>query len=104
MPWKQAWKVLDGWERLHRVAVVRIWDVDGEGDWDGYSELTRIDGITCCGQAGRLSMPGLFSRMGLERCAHCCRAAGVEPGGGIPGNCDECGPEDAWQLVEAASV
>lgn len=99
MTWKQAWKVYGRDEdRLHRVALVRIYDVDKWGEWDGYIELTHIDGITCCGLAGRLSMLGIFGRMARERCAHCCRAAGVERGGGIPGNGGECGPVDAWQV------
>ncbi len=90
MEWKEAWKVLPSWHVLHRVAVIEARDEPDSDTW--------IDGVTCCGQRGYLIMPGLFSRMGLPRCAHCCRAAGVDRGGGIPGNGGECGPVDAWQV------
>jgi hypothetical protein len=96
MPWKQAWKVLPSWRRLHRVAVVDEDDLWDEGG-DTYERLTMIRGVTCCGLSGELVMPGFLSRMGLERCGSCCRAAGVENGCGIPGNGDDCGPMDAWQ-------
>ena len=97
MLWKEAWKVLPSWNRLHRVSRV---DVRGHGwgdDVDESQEFTSILGATCCGIEGHLVMPGIFSRMGLNRCAHCCRIAGVEVGHGIPGNGDKCGPRDAWQ-------
>lgn len=97
MPWKQAWKVLPSSRVLHRVAVV---NGPLEGWSDDPDDVTWIRGVTCCGREGDLIMPGLFSRMGLPRCAGCCRAAGVGSGGGIPGNGDQCGPMDAWQVRE----
>jgi hypothetical protein len=101
MPWNQAWKVLPSWRVLHRVA--RVYEMDAE-DWgepyDGWVEFTHIFGATCCGREGTLSMPGMISRMCMPRCAHCCRAAGVERGDGIPGNGGRSGPMDAWQVTE----
>lgn len=100
MPWKQAWKVLPAWGRLHRVAVIEEapspeWS---DAEMDAYEALICIDGVTCCGRRGKLMMPGIGSRMGLARCRACAKAAGVDPDlTGIPGNGGECGPRDAWQ-------
>lgn len=101
MHWKLAWKVLPTWGALHRVAEVTrrdAWDEAALGPIDEYDALVHIEGVTCCGRSGALSMPGIISRMGLPRCLACCRAAGVAPGPGIPGNGDDCGPMDAWQV------
>ena len=56
-------------------------------DWevDGYIPI-GIQGETACGRSGRLSMPGVFSRMGAPRCKRCCRKTGVPPGNGAPFN------------------
>ena len=45
-------------------------------------------GTTLCGRKGSLTMPGIVSRMGLPRCAHCCRLAGIPRGDGAPANSD----------------
>lgn len=100
LPFKQSWKVLPSWRVLHRVAVI---DEENHQDYNGpdataYERLVSIRGRTCCGARGHLVMPGLFSRLGMARCAHCCRIAGVERGSGIPGNGDDAGPMDAWQV------
>lgn len=95
MPWKQAWKVLPSWQRLHRIA--RIDDFD-HGDFnEDPDDMTSILGVACCGAKGHFIMPGLFSRMGMPRCAHCARIAGVEDKPGIPGNGPVSGPRDQWQ-------
>ncbi len=70
------WVVTRSWNRLHAPAE---WD-DPEGD--GYDE----EGATACGRRGWLSIPGLFTRMGAERCKHCCRMTGFPQGVGSPKN------------------
>jgi hypothetical protein len=74
--WRCRWLVFADWKRLHRVATIE-WE---DGD--------RISGqaVSACGRSGRMSMPGLFSRMGLTRCHKCCTAAGVPLGDGAPHN------------------
>jgi hypothetical protein len=74
--WRSRWLVLPGWHRLHRVADI---------EWDD-EDMISGHGTTLCGQTGRLRMPGIFSRLGLPRCAHCCRLAGVPRGDGAPAN------------------
>lgn len=80
------------------------WIVSGEGsklhapeDWvdpqyDAYDEHA----YTACGRRGWYSIPGVFSRMGLDRCKRCCKARGYPPGKGSPKNDHACRP-----LVEA---
>lgn len=75
--WHSLWLVLpETWARLHRVAEI-VWTDD---------DMTRGVGATVCGRRGDLVMPGLLSRMGLPRCAHCCRLAGIPRGDGAPYN------------------
>lgn len=78
--WRSRWLVLPSWNRLHRVAEI-AWDDDDDGMRQGV-------GTTMCGRTGFLVMPGIFSRMGLPRCAHCCRLTGVPTGDGAPYNDD----------------
>lgn len=73
--WPLRWLVLPSWRRLHRVASVTF--VDGQPAGVGY---------TVCGLRGRLAIPGVFSRLGLPRCAHCCRMVGIPAGNGAPFN------------------
>jgi hypothetical protein len=75
--WRRRWLVLPSWNRLHRVASIE-WDED-YGDTAGA-------GTTACGRKGMLHIPGIFSRMSLERCAHCCRIIGIPVGDGAPAN------------------
>ena len=76
--WHSRWLVLPSWERLHRVAAIE-WDDD---DMIGGGGV----GVTVCGRKGRLVIPGIFSRMGMPRCAHCCKGTGVPRGDGAPVN------------------
>lgn len=73
-------------KRLHAPMV---WD-------DPHEEMYDPHGVTACRISGELLIPGLFSRMGLPRCRHCCRLTGMPPGKGSPKNDDACRP-----LVEA---
>lgn len=74
---RSRWLVLPSWGALHRVSSIA---------WDDGLEWISGTGTTVCGRRGRLSMPGLFSRMGLPRCAQCCAAVGIPPGEGAPFN------------------
>ena len=80
--WRRRWLVLPSWNLLHRVADIE-WDKYETGDDAPYGT-----GTTLCGRKGWLQMPGIMSRMGLPRCAHCCRLAGVPLGDGAPANFD----------------
>jgi hypothetical protein len=81
--WHSRWLVLPSWNRLHRIASV-----------DGYSrKMSRhgingepVVGVSACGRRGRFAMPGIVSRMGLERCVRCCDVVGVPKGKGAPYN------------------
>jgi hypothetical protein len=64
---------------LHRVSTIE-WD-DPEND-----EMISGKGMTVCGRAGWLHMPGIFSRMGLVRCRICCARMGIPQGNGAPFN------------------
>lgn len=77
--WRRRWLVLPSWNRLHRVAEIRWEDDDGE---DG----PRGSGHTVCGLGGDLAIPGIFSRLNLPRCKHCCRILGIPDGDGAPAN------------------
>jgi len=50
------------------------------------------DGATACGLRGEFVIPGVFSRMGKERCKKCCKKVGFPPGKGSPKNDDSCRP------------
>lgn len=70
--WRSRWLVLTSWGRLHRVSEIT---------WDD-ADMIRGRGVTLCGRHGYLYMPGVVSRLGLRRCAHCCRILGVPRGDG----------------------
>lgn len=74
------WWVLPTWKRLH-AAVEFTYD-----DWP------FGDGLTACGHRGRLGIPGLFTRMGAQRCSHCCDRLGFPRGIGSPKNDKACRP------------
>lgn len=75
--WRSRWLVLPSWTRLHRVSEI---------EWDDPEDMIHGDGVTVCGRRGWLQMPGMFSRMGLPRCAYCCRLLDVPRGNGAPFN------------------
>ena len=83
--WQSRWLVFPRtWTRLHRVASI---------DWAD-EDMIGGPGTTLCGRNGYLTMPGIFSRLSLPRCAHCCRLAGVPRGDGAPYNHDIAEPTD----------
>lgn len=77
--WHSRWLVLPTWRRLHRVARLAV-------PLDAFEESPVAHGQTLCGVFGKLAMPGILSRDGLQRCAHCCDRAGVPRGDGAPFN------------------
>ena len=74
--WDWVYTASPSGRRLHHVAE---WD-------DPTSDEPQGDGRTTCGVRGRLSIPGLLSRMGMERCKRCCDALGWPHGIGSPKN------------------
>lgn len=82
------WLVPLTWNRLHYVDP---WP--GREDYDNTGGAQP--GVAVCGLHAEYSIPGLFSRMGLPRCARCCAALGIPRGDGTPSN-------EAWaRRVEA---
>jgi len=73
-----------GWNRLHAIPA----EVIPMDDEDAVEDL-RSGGVTTtarCGVTTRYSWPGVFTRLGCDRCAHCCRVLGIPAGHGTPGN------------------
>lgn len=50
-----------------------------------YASVSAI-GTSTCGIEGRFHIPGMFSRMGMPRCARCCDRLGWPRGVGSPKN------------------
>jgi hypothetical protein len=75
------WVVFGTWDRLHNPAEFAV-DVD---------EWCCRDVTTACGlRRERAFIPGIFTRMGAERCSHCCDRSGYPRGKGSPKNDDGC--------------
>lgn len=57
-------------------------------EWGGlYDVPLRLD----CGRTvTTVLIPGIFTRLGAQRCVRCCKVAGLPPGKGSPKNDDEC--------------
>jgi hypothetical protein len=76
--WRRRWLQFDRGVRLHRVSEI-VWLDD---------ERIAGHGVSVCDQRGRMSMPGILSRMGAPRCKRCCKVVGIPPGDGAPANLD----------------
>lgn len=76
--WRSRWLHLDDDNTMHRVSSI-AWDT---------IEMISGNGLTVCGQRGRLQMPGIFSRMYGDRCPACCEALDIPAGQGAPFNED----------------
>ncbi|MEY2653375.1 MAG: hypothetical protein RLZZ524_402 [Pseudomonadota bacterium] len=74
--WHLRWLVTPSYSVLHRVAWI---------DWEDADRLRGI-GMAACGRMDLLLVPGLFSRMLLDRCSRCCAVANVPRGVGAPYN------------------
>lgn len=104
---KLAWVVAvdehGDWGDLHYVAGENAdtwetwWD---EGPWP-------VDRAAACGPI-KADLPGVFSRMGRQRCPECCARLGITTGAGVPVNDDSCRPVGAplaaWLQAKAAAV
>lgn len=73
------WAVLGTWRRLHRIARLGV-------SAQQFEELAAARGQTVCKRFGVLETPGVASRLGLARCAHCCNKLGIPRGNGAPFN------------------
>lgn len=80
---------------LHHVAE---WLADPAGVWEDWDASAR----TSCGRTSIVHIPGLFSRMGADRCRACCRVLGIEPGVGSPKN--DKGAVREWVEARVASM
>jgi hypothetical protein len=79
---------------LHRLSVM-TWNSDDDPDTGDYG-VRCCTGVAMCGYAtkgdgdrippGWFAMPGIFSRLGLPRCAKCCAKVGLPKGLGTPWN------------------
>lgn len=66
--------------------------------YDDWGEDTDIENCgvdhgavpALCGRVGGWSIPGVFSRMGVPRCARCCKLSGLPRGDGSPKNDQSC--------------
>jgi len=83
------WYVTKSWRKLH---AVRDEDWTGEHRADMEQEWAVLSPVRlACGRvAASVCIPGMFSRMGAERCKGCCRALGYPQGKGSPKNDDAC--------------
>ena len=79
------WLVTRSWNRLH-FAVLTPEDAVEVVDGGGLEGPVRL----ACGRTARwVGVPGVFTRMGAERCGGCCRALGYPAGTGSPKNVPE---------------
>jgi len=79
LEWRFRWLVTTSWNRLHRIVGGKV--------CEELIPVGIVGGQSLCGlKERRFGMPGIFSRMGLPRCAHCCRLAGIPVGDGAPFN------------------
>ena len=68
----------EAWTGEHRTEM--------EQEWIVWSSVR----LACGRMAACVSIPGMFTRMGAERCKGCCRATGMPEGTGSPKNDDAC--------------
>ena len=73
------WMVCSTWQRLHYIADESVRERFGDtGESQGGHAICGVDAVW--------NIPGPHSRIGLPRCAHCCKALGIPRGNGIPLN------------------
>jgi hypothetical protein len=83
------WVVSKSWNRLHALPY-GPWTLEQHRDIAYEWAIIHPVRLACGRTAVTVCIPGMFSRMGLPRCAGCCRATGMPPGDGSPKNSDEC--------------
>jgi hypothetical protein len=71
------------WNRLHAIPGD---DMTSEQMHEAIDWCEPIERRAVCGPVMGFTYPGLFSRFGMARCAHCCRVLGIPVGSGTPCN------------------
>lgn len=81
------WWLVTGtrWNRLHALPEA-LWDRWDDEQVDLLCDYPGPTATALCGYEGPWQMPGVFTRIGAPRCAHCCRKLGIERGDGTPNN------------------
>ena len=82
---RMDWYVTKSWNRLHWADIGNEYHAGIAMDW----AVTEPIRLACGRMAEGLWIPGMFTRMGGQRCTGCCRALGYPQGKGSPKNCDE---------------
>ncbi|MFH9574244.1 hypothetical protein ACH4MG_27350 [Streptomyces sp. NPDC017454] len=77
------WLVTGEWLRLHAIPGESI---TRQQMRDAIDDARPVPARAACGLRARWDMPGLGSRFGLARCAHCCHTLGIPAGAGTPAN------------------
>jgi hypothetical protein len=94
-PWQFAaitrldWVVARSWRRLHALQY-GPWTQEQAADIAFGWRLSGPVRLACGRTAAVACIPGVSFRLGLPRCAGCCRATGMPAGAGSPKNDDAC--------------
>ncbi len=94
------WVVSRSWNRLHHVVLTD--EQCGEME-----DETRVEGpvrLACGRTAASIRIPGLFIRMGADRCVGCCRVTGLPLGTGSPKNSIPCRRRRILGLVDFSAT
>ncbi|HXJ63997.1 MAG TPA: hypothetical protein VNN79_09600 [Actinomycetota bacterium] len=93
---KYVWLVTGEWRRLHYVPAVDDRDdhISGLAFWETYWDGRHVPMAAICGTKAEWQLPGILSRIGLDRCARCCDILGIERGHGAPMN-------ERWEKAHA---
>ena len=83
---RMDWYVTKNWNRLHWAKLTVEHRDLVRRDWGVAASVQ----LACGRTAGGLWIPGMFTRMGAQRCIGCCRALGYPPGKGSPKNDPAC--------------
>jgi hypothetical protein len=79
----QWWLVTGDWRRLHAIPGESLTVEEMRTSIDT-AEPLRLRAV--CGQRGWWTLPGVGSRLGLQRCHRCCDGLGITRGCGTPAN------------------
>ena len=83
---RMDWYVTKSWNRLHWADIGNEYHAGIAMDW----AVTEPIRLACGRMAEGLWIPGMFTRMGAQRCKGCCRATGIPEGKGSPKNDNAC--------------
>ncbi len=79
------WFVTKCWNRLHAVND-QEWTGEHRADMEQEWAVLSPVRLACGRMAAGVWIPGMFTRMGGQRCKGCCRALGYPEGKGSPKN------------------